>query len=163
MGTEWALASGESTRLRLVSNVEEPMAGFSIRSRPGKHRLGLIFDGSLEQDLRGRLATAVGHVHPVVEHLVPMPEEEADDLRRGALAVEVDPQIEPPQLSAKPCFAEPERGVSAQVNPELDDAVGFETQLLDRHEPQVGAVREFDLDLGNDHRANIRSSIEQNN
>ena len=105
----------------------------------------------------------MGHIHSIVEYLVSMPEEQTHDLRRRTLAVEFHAQIEATELPTETCLAQSERGVSTQPGPQLDDAVGFEAQLLDRHETEVGAICQIDLHLRNDHRVDIGGTpIEEN-
>ena len=97
----------------------------------------------------------MGHVHSIVEHLISMPKEEPDHLRRRALAIEFHTEIQSTELAAQTGLAQPERGVPRQARTKLDDAVGSQAQLLDRHQSQVRAIRQVDLHLRNDHRADI--------
>ena len=50
MGTEWALASDERTRLRLVSNADDPIGCLLDPDQTSEYGLGLILHRSFEEN-----------------------------------------------------------------------------------------------------------------
>src|SRR5690606_25344516 len=105
-----------------------------------EHRLCLVFDRSLQENVGGGVATDVVDDHPVVEDLFVPTEIEADDLRRRSGSDQVDDQVEAAHLATQADLADPPGGVPCQPQPLMSEAGRGCPPALPRKELQAGAL-----------------------